>query len=145
MPNVATILKDEIARVARREIRQQTATLQKQSAQYRHDIAELKRQVAEFEKRLAFIERQEKKRLVVDAPEEKADEVRFSPKWVAAHRKKLGLSAEAYGKLVGVSPLTIYNWESGKSKPRKKQLANWAAVRQITSKREAAKRLEMLG
>jgi transcriptional regulator with XRE-family HTH domain len=44
----------------------------------------------------------------------------------------------------GVSALTIYSWESGKSRPRKKQLAGLAAVRRL-GKREARKRLEMLG
>ncbi|MBI1373143.1 MAG: hypothetical protein GC159_10470 [Phycisphaera sp.] len=143
MPNIATILKDEIARVARKEIKRQTATLQKQSAQYRRDVAELKRQVSDLQKRLSFIENQEKRRLANSAPIEKADEVRYSPKWVARHRAKLGLSAENYGKLVGVSGLTIYNWEAGKSRPRKKQLAGWASVRNL-GKREALKRLELL-
>ncbi len=40
--------------------------------------------------------------------------------------------------------LTIYNWESGKARPRAKQLAAWGAVRK-TGKREALRRLELLG
>ena len=43
MPNLAAALKEEIARLARREINRETATLQNQSAQYRRDIAALKR------------------------------------------------------------------------------------------------------
>ena len=39
--------------------------------------------------------------------------------------------------------LTIYNWELGKSRPRKEQLAALVAVRGI-GKREALKRLELL-
>ena len=56
------------------------------------------------------------------------------------HRAKLGLSAKDYGTLVGVSGLTVYHWEAGKSKPRKKQLAALAAVRGM-GKREALARL----
>ena len=56
------------------------------------------------------------------------------------HRKKLGLAAKDYGKLLGVSSLTIYNWEAGKSKPRRSQLPRIVAVRGI-GKREALKRL----
>ncbi len=38
-------------------------------------------------------------------------EVRFSAQWVMNDRDRLGLSAKNYGLLVGVSALTIYNWE----------------------------------
>jgi transcriptional regulator with XRE-family HTH domain len=53
------------------------------------------------------------------------------------------LSAADYGKLVGVSGLTVYHWEHGKSRPRKAQLASLAAVRGI-GKREAMAKLEVL-
>lgn len=42
----------------------------------------------------------------------------FNGKAVKAERDRLGLSAANYGKLVGVSMLTVYNWEKGKSVPR---------------------------
>ena len=53
------------------------------------------------------------------------------------------MSAANYAKLVGVSPLTIYNWEQGKTRPRKEQLAALVAVRGI-GKREALAKLELL-
>ncbi|MEX0885217.1 MAG: helix-turn-helix transcriptional regulator [Phycisphaeraceae bacterium] len=76
-------------------------------------------------------------------PAEAAEQVRFSPKWLKAHRQKLGLSQEDYGNLAGVSGLTIYNWETGKTKPRQQQLAGWATIRGL-GRREARKRLELL-
>lgn len=143
MPQLGTILKQEIARLARREITSATKVMRRQSAQHRRDIADLKRQVAELTRRLNFLEKQEKRR-IEKAPSRKiAEGARFSPKWLAAHRKKLDLSAADYAKLVGVSALTIYNWEHGKSKPREKQLAQWVAIRHL-GKREANKRLDML-
>ena len=48
-----------------------------------------------------------------------------------------------YAKLVGVSPITIYNWEQGKTRPQKAQLASLVAVRGI-GKREALEKLEVL-
>ena len=57
-----------------------------------------------------------------------------------AQRQRLGLSAADYGRLVGVSGLTIYNWEHDKARPRKAQLAALVAVRGI-GKREALKKL----
>ena len=59
MPNIASVLKDEILRLARKEVRTATESLKKASAAYRSDIASLKRQVAALEKQLA---RGEKKR-----------------------------------------------------------------------------------
>ena len=45
MPNIASVLKDEILRLARKEVRRELEGLKKASAQYRSDIAALKRQV----------------------------------------------------------------------------------------------------
>lgn len=143
MANLASVLKSEIRRLARAENRSDNALLKKQAAQYRRDIAALKRQVATLQRDVSFLKKQEGRRVAEKPDESVAASVRFSPSWVKKHRDKLGLSAENYGKLVGVSALTIYNWESGKSKPRARQLAAWAAVRGL-GKREGMKRLELL-
>jgi len=143
MPNLATTLKEEISRLARKEIRAETSTLTRQSVQHRRDIAALKRQVADLNREIAFLRKQEKRRIAEEPSKADGENVRFSPGWVKKHREKLGLSAEKYAKLVGVSGLTIYNWEKG-SRPQAKQLAAWAEVRKL-GKREAMKRLEMIG
>ena len=57
------------------------------------------------------------------------------------HRPRLGLSADKYGRLVGVNAQTIYSWERRKSTPHAKQRASLAAVRGL-GKREARARLE---
>ena len=59
-------------------------------------------------------------------------------------RERLGLSAEDFGKLLGVSAQSIYNWEHEKARPRAEQLAKVAALRGI-GKREAKARLDQLG
>ena len=144
MPNLAATLKDEIRRLAKKEIKAQTGTTRQAVAQYRREIASLKRQLAAQEKKIAFLEAQEKKRLEEpQATEEPAEGVRFSARSVKAQRDRLGLSQADYAKLVGVSSLTIYNWEKGKSRPRKEQLAALVAVRGI-GKREAVAKLELL-
>jgi DNA-binding transcriptional regulator YiaG len=54
------------------------------------------------------------------------DATRFSARSVEAQRRKTGLSAADYAKLVGVSTLTIYNWEQGKSSGgRSNLLRSW--------------------
>lgn len=66
----------------------------------------------------------------------------FSPEAVMAERDRLELSAADYGTLVGVSGLTIYNWEKGKTSPRQAQLEKWLAVKGI-GKREAWRRVDL--
>lgn len=143
MPNFAVVLKDEIRRLAKKEARTQTAKAKRLIAQHRRDIAELKRIVQEMRRKVAFLEAQERER--VAKPQVAATEVkgRFSPRWLAAHRRKLGLSAADYGKLLGVSGQSVYLWERGKVKPRKEQMATFLTMRRL-KKREAATRLEML-
>lgn len=143
MPNVASVLREEIIRLARKETRQQLGPLKKINAELRRTVAALKSQVTTLRRGLHFLEKQEKRRIQSMPEASAAKGTRFSPKWVKADRERLGLSALDYGLLVGVAGLTIYNWESGKSKPRAKQLAAWAAMRGI-GKREALRRLELL-
>jgi DNA-binding XRE family transcriptional regulator len=146
MATIATVLKDVIRRTSRREFNQGSAKLRRGSAQFRRDIASLKRTVAELVRRLSFVESQEKRRIttqpVPPLPSDK--QLRYSSDWLRKHRQKLGLSAADYGKLVGVTQLTIYNWEHDKAKPRRKQMAALAGVRALR-KREVLKRLELLG
>ena len=144
MSSLATTLTQEIRRIARKEARAEVITLRRQSAQYRRDIAALKRAVDAQAKELAFLRKQEKKRLVEQPKPTKAQDARFSPRWLKAHRQRLGLSGASYAKLVGASELSIYNWENGKASPRAPQRAKLAAVRSL-GKREARKRLDMLG
>jgi len=112
------------------------------TAQHRRDLAALKRQVAALARTVAFLEKQG--RVASPPVPQEVKGVRFSARSVKAQRARLGLSAKDFGRLVGVSALTIYSWESGKSRPRKKQLPGLAAVRGL-GKREARQRLEMMG
>jgi DNA-binding transcriptional regulator YiaG len=145
MPDLARVLKDEVRRLSRKELKDVVSTLKKQAAQYRRDIADLKRQLRDQSRRLTFLEKQERRRVTAEGPsEDLAEGARFSPARLRAHRKRLGLSAEDYAKLVGVSPQSIYLWEQGKTRPRKAQLAALVAVRDVR-KREAQRRLELIG
>jgi len=69
--------------------------------------------------------------------------VRFTAKGLRSQRKRLGLSAADYGKLVGVTGQSIYSWEREVSKPRKQQVARIAALRHM-GKKEVQARLEQL-
>ena len=134
MPNIASVMKDEISRLAKKEVRKEAEGLKKSSAQYRSDIAALKRQVAALEKQVARIGKTVPKKATVQTEGEVSTKFRFSAKRLAAQRQKLGLSAGDMGTLIGVSAQTIYNWEAGKTRPRQSQLAAIAAVRKLGKK-----------
>ena len=53
-------------------------------------------------------------------------------------RERLGLSAEGLGKVLGVSGQSIYNWESGKARPRGDQLAKLSQLRKVGKRRVMA-------
>ncbi len=143
MPNLASVLKDEIRRLARKEAREQVASLRSASAQYRRDIAALKRANKALSGKVAHLEAALRKGKAAAANVENGHQVRFAPQWVSSHRQKLGLSQADYGMLVGVSPMTIYNWEKGKSRPQAKQLAAWGTVKAM-GKRQALRELEAM-
>ena len=145
MANITSVLNDQIRRMARREINAQSRRARRLSAQHRRDIAALKRQIKSVTTTLAFLERQERRRGgAAPAVPTQLQGIRFRADGLRTHRRKLGLSAKDYGNLVGASGLSVYNWEAGKSRPRKSQVAKLVAIRGL-GKREAMKRLELLG
>lgn len=143
MANIGTVLREEISRLARREIRGQVRAIKKASTQYRRHIAALKRQVATLEGQVAAFLRRTVERPSAAKSSPTTAKVRFVAKGLRARRGRLDLSAADYGKLVGVSAQSIYNWEQGHAKPRTEQLAALAALRSI-GKREARARLNAL-
>ena len=138
MPNIAAILKSEISRVARKEVRAETSGLKKSVTTHRRDIAALKRRTQALEQQL----RQSAKAAPRTSPlaAEDGAEVaqRFSAKGLASQRKRLGLSAPSCGLLLGTSAQSIYNWEQGKSRPLKRHLAAIAALKTLGKKEAAA-------
>jgi DNA-binding transcriptional regulator YiaG len=138
MPNIATAFRQEITRLARREVRSEAGKLRKASAKFRKDIARLKRTAADLLSEIARL-----RRSPGQAPAREADvaKTRFTARGVIAHRRRLRLSAADYGKLVGVTGHTVYAWEHGASRPRNAQRAALAAVRSM-GRREALARLE---
>ncbi len=141
MPNLTSVLNDQIRRLARREIRANTKSIKRATGHYRRDIAELKRQVAQLLKQVSVLQKQVPQKTVTASPEA-VQGARLRIDGLKAHRARLGLSAKEYGRLLGVSDLTVYNWEGGKSKPRRSHLPSIVAVRGI-GKREAMQRLGM--
>ena len=144
MPNIGALLKEEIVRLSRKETRSQVDPTKKASAQQRKEISALKSQVAMLEKQVALLAR----KILGAAPPVKSEvpatRIRFTAKGLRAQRDGLGLSADEFGKLLGVSAQSVYNWELEKARPRAEQLGKIAGLRGV-GKREAVERLKQLG
>ena len=104
----------------------------------------MKRQVASLERQVTLLLHKSASARPEVSVEATAKPIRFSAKRLQSHRSRLGLSAIDFGKLLGVSAQTIYNWEHEVARPRTEQLGRLAALRGI-GKREAGERLTQLG
>jgi DNA-binding transcriptional regulator YiaG len=142
MSNVASVLKEEIVRGARKEIRRETAALKRASAAYRSEIAALKRWALEIERQLRRVGKEAEPSASVASNEASVSQgTRFSAKSMAAQRRRLGLSAAECGLLIGASAQSIYNWEEGKARPRAQHMPAIFALRNL-GRREANEILE---
>lgn len=143
MPNIAAVLRDEIIRLARKEIRRQTEKLRRGNVQSRKSIAALNRTVHDLRRQLTLATAQTRRAAAPPPPESAAQRVRFSAAGLRSLRKRLGLSAEPFGRLVGVSSQTVYNWERGVTRPATRQLAALASARTM-GKRAVQQQLDRM-
>lgn len=145
MANIAGILREEIGRLSRREIRRSTESTKRATNQHRHAIANLKTHVARLERQVSLLTRTmtrfDQGFAGASHDASSSTRIRFVAKGLRSHRNRLGLSASDFGKLVGVTANSVYAWEAGTTTPRREQLAKIAALRTV-GKREATKRLE---
>lgn len=137
MPNHTAMLRDE-ARQSRDQFRRvcrAALECRQQVAGLRRDLKTLQVQLAAITRRLASLEKKPR-----SAMTDETVGFRFSPRSVRAQRKRLGLSAADYGRLVGVSAQAVYHWERGQSRPQRAQFKALIALRSL-GRREAQRRL----
>lgn len=124
MSNIMKELKSEITRLARKEAKSIVAPVKKASATYRGLIAGLRKQVARLQKEVAGLKRaipsHEK---VLATKTEPEGRFWITGKGVKAMRKRMGLTQAVFGKLVGVSAVSVVKWEKidGKVEIRRKE------------------------
>jgi DNA-binding transcriptional regulator YiaG len=143
MTNLTTILRAEISRIARREIKSESDALKKSNSRYRSDIAALKRQVAILEQQVRKLEKVSTKAPSPSSSESPSSDgrtSRFSPAGLKKMRERLELSAPILASILGVSSQSVYNWEQGTSRPNKEMVGNIAILKKM-GKREVQQRL----
>jgi DNA-binding transcriptional regulator YiaG len=150
MTTFASSLKKEIARVARKELKDELGALRKASASYRTEIAALKRQVRELQVALRQTSRRADKALHTVAPDEPADAPKrgrravFSAERFKAQRERLGLTQKDMAAYLGTSTLSVWKWETGQVTPRARFLPAILGLR-TAGKREVLEQLARTG
>ena len=140
MPNLATVLRNELRRLSRREVRKALFRLRAAQAQ----VARLRRLVRGQGNALAALERRlERLKGGIAARRRKgARAVRVAGvgKTVHAVRSRLKLSRSQLAKRIGVSSWSIFGWETGRTRPTPGNLARVQALRSRGARKRKAVR-----
>lgn len=148
MPNIAVVLKDEIRRLARKEIRSATKKLQEDNVALKRAITDMKQRLSELERKNKRLSKAAVAKGVIPEVAVKGgqDRTRVSAKAIRTLRERLGLTQAELAQLLGVSSQSVYQWES-KEGILQLRSAPKAAILQVRTmgKKEARARLEEMG
>jgi DNA-binding transcriptional regulator YiaG len=133
MGKLEGIIKSEIVRLAKREIRASSVPLGR-------DVRSLKSMVSKLRKTVVILERfaaqQEsklkKEKTLVEATPEEVKISRFSPRLIRSLRKHLGITQRELAILTGVTVGAIHQWEGGIFMPRAQKKGLLVALRKLT-------------
>ena len=139
MPNIASVLKDEIVRLTRKEFRQQIEPLKKQILTQRKQIASLKQEVDTLRRGVKAASKGSRQGdSIKKDPDAPAMAIRYSAAGLRKLRERLGLTRDAFASLLGASSQAIYNWEQTDTRPRQEFLEKIAALRGLSKKQVEA-------
>lgn len=112
MPNIGQVLKQEILRLARREVRGSQKALKNECAALKAQVRELRARVAALDK-ASGARRSGGSCGVASGPASNEPQVgmRFNSKSLRSLRQRLGVSQKEMGRLVGVTAQAVYLWE----------------------------------
>ena len=142
MAKMEALIKSEIVRLAKREIRKMAVPLGRDVRTMKSTVSHLRRSVLEIQR---FVTHQkailEKTQVPLTASQEEVVGARLSPFLIKRLRRRLGISQRALATLAGVTVGAVYQWETGKFKPRGEKKAFLVALRKLR-RREVKKLIE---
>ncbi len=148
MSNLVSSLKSEIVRLSRKEAKAATAPLRKPSVAARKAIADIKRRLADMEKELrrvgevlSKVQSAQPCQPCSSEPAASDVKMRITSRNVKSLRNRLGLTASAFAKLLGVTDNWVYLYENkaGALKMRAGTLAAFQAAKAMTAVEARAK------
>jgi DNA-binding transcriptional regulator YiaG len=145
MGKLEGIIKDEIIRLAKREMRMKFVPLRRDVRSLRITASQLRKSVLSLQR---FVSQQEKQKGPKPVPEvtpEDMRKARFSPRLIKSLRKHLGVSQREMAKLAGVTVGAVFQWEKGKYEPKddkKKVLVGLRKLGRQNAKNLLAEKME---
>lgn len=126
MATLASALKSEVRRVAAGEVRKtlrsvrrllkQVKTLKQAARDQRRNLASVEARMDRLKSRLAL------RRSRAKGPRVSAESIR-------SFRSRVAMTREQFARLLGVSPGSIFGWETGRTTPRGRSAARFLEVR----------------
>jgi Helix-turn-helix domain len=128
-PSLAAALKAEVRRHTLREVKKtktRLRQLQKAMTMLRREVRKDRTVIGRLKARLGRVRvaAANRGRRRGDGPGR-----RTSPHTIRALRERMGLSRLQFSKLLGVSPGSIFGWETGRTTPRRGSLARFRALK----------------
>ena len=140
MAKIEMAIRDAITRGARKHIRSAATPLRRDVRRLREAVRELRTQVAALREVAArWTASQADRGWQPGVSEEEAKAARLSAGLIRKLRQRLALSQAGVGRLVGVSPAAVVQWEQGRATPAGKNRAALVGLRRLG--RRQAKRL----
>lgn len=142
MSSLIASLKSEIARVAKKELKAELLSMRKALTTHRSEIAALKRQVKTLTSEIKQVERSNKGAGAAQkSAVKKSRSFKFNAGRFAELRRKWGITQVQMAQLIGVSSISVLNWEKGTSNPRAAQLDRIAPIMKL-GKRQVLQQLQ---
>jgi DNA-binding transcriptional regulator YiaG len=136
------IIKSEIVRLAKREVRKISVPLGRDVWSLKGAVSQLRKAVLTLQRITAQQQKQlEKGEMPLEAAPEEVKVSRFSPRLIRSLRKHLGVTQKEMAILTGVTVGAVHLWESGQFKPSEKKKAVMVALRKL-GRREVRKLVE---
>ena len=135
MGKIESMIKSEIQRLARREIRSTFRPLKREVRSMRLKLSGLMKGFGTLNRITKEQVQRASEQFKLESSPEEIKIARFSPARIRALRLKKGLSQKQLGMLIGVSMGTVVLWEKGKISPKAERKGALIALRKL-KKRE---------
>ena len=136
------IIKAEIVRLAKREIRKTLVPLGRDVRLLKSTVSQPRKAVLLLERLVAQPQKELGKRKVpLEATPEEVKKSRFSPRLIRSLRKSLGISQKELAILSGVTVGAVHMWESGRFRPKDEKKSLMVGLRKL-GRRDVGKLLE---
>jgi len=141
MAKIESIIKSEIVRLAKHEVRTVFRPLRKEVWGVKLKLSNLIKNFTVLDRFAKEVTKGKSTEPKLEASPEEVKASRLTPQRIAGLRKKLGISQRELGILTGSSLGAVASWEKGKFKPQGEKKAALVALKKIR-KRDVKKMLK---